>query len=213
MSESNVVKVIDKVVQQAQERYKEYVQSEYVATDIKVDGVLTKGQYKDRSESYTLKEEQTKTMTCMLDIDVHRGSLIEMSKDPTDKDFSMKGIVISVPSRTPVDFYFYTLFFNATVVRKRPMETFDSDGNIISDSPDELPDIPAFVQRIGTLERKIDAGIDRETTNQLITTKQYDIQVNDLIFVGDDKYRVTDIDVLDTDLLSLFMTYYRGDME
>lgn len=210
MASSTIVSTIDKVVEQSRGLYSEYIQSDYIAVDVRVDGVLTRGQCKDGSNSYTIKEENTKMMTCELSVPVHRGSYIEMRNGKNDAEFSMTGIVISVPNETPVDYYFSTLFFNTVVNRERKQELYDDDGNIIGDSPIVIDDIDCFVQRVGMRERQIDAGIDRNSVNQLITVKKWDLKIDDLLYVGSDRYIITDIEELDKDILSVYMTYYRG---
>lgn len=209
MSSTSIVSTINKVVSQAQERYSEYIESDFIATDIKIDGVPTRGQVKDKSSAWTLKEENTKMMTCELDINVQRGSYVEM-KNRGDDDYSLKGIVTTIPSQTPVDYYFYTLFFNTVVNRVRNEKIFDEDGNIVDNNPVIIDNIDCFVQRIGMRERSVDAGIDRNSVNQLITIKKWDIKVDDILTVGSDRYIVTDIEELDSDMLNVYMTYYRN---
>lgn len=209
MSSTSIVSTINKVVSQAQERYSEYIESDFIATDIKIDGVPTRGQVKDKSSAWTLKEENTKMMTCELDINVQRGSYVEM-KNRGDDDYSLKGIVTTIPSQTPVDYYFYTLFFNTVVNRVRNEKIFDEDGNIVDNNPVIIDNIDCFVQRVGMRERSVDAGIDRNSVNQLITIKKWDIKVDDILTVGSDRYIVTDIEELDSDILNVYMTYYRN---
>lgn len=209
MSSTSIVSTINKVVSQAQERYSEYIESDFIATDIKIDGVPTRGQVKDKSSAWTLKEENTKMMTCELDINVQRGSYVEM-KNRGDDDYSLKGIVTTIPSQTPVDYYFYTLFFNTVVNRVRNEKIFDEDGNIVDNNPVIIDNIDCFVQRVGMRERSVDAGIDRNSVNQLITIKKWDIEVDDILTVGSDRYIVTDIEELDSDMLNVYMTYYRN---
>ena len=209
MSSTSIVSTINKVVSQAQERYREYIESDFIATDIKIDGVPTRGQVKDKSSAWTLKEENTKMMTCELDINVQRGSYVEM-KNRGDDDYSLKGIVTTIPSQTPVDYYFYTLFFNTVVNRVRNEKIFDEDGNIVDNNPVIIDNIDCFVQRVGMRERSVDAGIDRNSVNQLITIKKWDIKVDDILTVGSDRYIVTDIEELDSDMLNVYMTYYRN---
>lgn len=212
MSNSAAIKVIDNVVLQAQERYKEYIKSKYIAVNLKIDGKKTRGQCKDSTKSRTIKEENTKMMTCMLDCPVHRGSLVEMQANREDKDYSVIGIVISVPNQTPVDYYYQTLFFNTRVDRYRRETVYDDDGDVVSDKPIIVKDIPCFVERIGMRERQIDAGIDRNSVNELITTKDVDLDIDDVLFIGNDHYIITDIEELDRDILTAYMTYYREDV-
>ncbi|MCK9191167.1 MAG: hypothetical protein M0P10_06465 [Sphaerochaetaceae bacterium] len=206
----SIVNTINRVVEQAQEKYNIYIKSDYIAANIKIDGVATRGQYKDSNYETTTKEEYTKMMTCMLDVKVKRGSTVEMQANRQDDKLSMKGIVITIPIETPVDHVFNTLFYNTVVQRKREAPMYSDDGDVISNSPIIVDDIECFVQRVGMRERQIDAGIDRNSVNQLITSKNWDIQIDDLLYVGDDKYKVTDIEELDDEVLSLYMTYYRG---
>lgn len=212
MSNSAAIKVIDNVVLQAQERYKDYIKSKYIAVNLKIDGKKTRGQCKDNTNSRTIKEENTKMMTCMLDCPVHRGSLVEMQANRDDKGYSMIGIVTSVPNQTPVDYYYQTLFFNTRVDRYRRETVYDDDGDVVSDKPIVVKDIPCFVERIGMRERQIDAGIDRNSVNELITTKDVDLDIDDVLFIGNDHYIITDIEELDRDILTAYMTYYREDV-
>ena len=207
---SSVVKTIDKVVEQAHALYSNYIISDYIAVDVMVDGVKTRGQCKDQTNAWTLKEECTKEMTCELGIPVHRGSYIQMKKTRDDTDYTMSGIALTTPTETPVDFLYNTLFFNTVVKRYRKDELFDTDGNVIGDNPMKIDKIDCFVQRVGMRERQIDAGIDRNSVNQLITIRTWDIKINDLLYVGNNRYIVTDIEELDEEILSLYMTYYRG---
>lgn len=212
MSESAAIKVIDNVVLQAQERYKDYIKSKYIAVNLKIDGKKTRGQCKDNTDSRTIKEENTKMMTCMLDCPIHRGSLVEMQANRDDKGYSLTGIVTSVPNQTPVDYYYQTLFFNTKVDRYRRETIYNDDGDVISDKPIVIKDIPCFVERIGMRERQIDAGIDRNSVNELITTKDVDLTIDDVLFIGKDHYIITDIEELDKDILTVYMTYYREDV-
>lgn len=212
MSKSAAIKVIDNVVLQAQERYKDYIKSKYIAVNLKIDGKKTRGQCKDNTDSRTVKEENTKMMTCMLDCPIHRGSLVEMQANREDKDYSLTGIVTSVPNQTPVDYYYQTLFFNTKVDRYRRETIYNDDGDVISDKPIVIKDIPCFVERIGMRERQIDAGIDRNSVNELITTKDVDLTIDDVLFIGKDHYIITDIEELDKDILTVYMTYYREDV-
>ena len=131
-------------------------------------------------------------------------------KNRGDDDYSLKGIVTTIPSQTPVDYYFYTLFFNTVVNRVRNEKIFDEDGNIVDNNPVIIDNIDCFVQRVGMRERSVDAGIDRNSVNQLITIKKWDIKVDDILTVGSDRYIVTDIEELDSDMLNVYMTYYRN---
>lgn len=205
----SIVNTIDKVISQSQDLYADYIKSDYIASDMFVDGVKTRGQIKDKSNAYTLREENTKMMTCELTIPVQRGSYIQLKKDRNDDDYLMKGIVTTYPVQTPVDFYFYTLFFNTVVTRIRNEEIYDEDGNVVSKNPVLTDTIDCFVQRIGMRERQVDAGIDSNSVNQLITIKKWDLKIDDILYIGPDRYIITDLYELDKDMLDARMTYYR----
>lgn len=206
---SSTINVIDKVVKQARGMYDGYMESHYVSVDVRIDGIQTKGQCKGNERTTNIKEEHTKMVTCMLDVPVHRGSLVEMQADDFDTEYSRKGIVISVPNKTPVDFYFYTLLFNTTAERHRSQLTYNQDGDLVGNNPIVIDNIDCFVQRVGMRERQIDAGIDRNSVNQIITTNNWDIKKDDLLFIGSDRYKITDIEELDKEIFSAYMTYYR----
>lgn len=206
---SSTINVIDKVVKQARGMYDGYMESHYVSVDVRIDGIKTKGQCKDNERTTNIKEEHTKMVTCMLDVPVHRGSLVEMQADDLDTEYTRKGIVISVPNKTPVDFYFYTLLFNTTAERHRSQLTYNQDGDLVGNTPIVIDNIDCFVQRVGMRERQIDAGIDRNSVNQIITTNNWDIKKDDLLFIGSDRYKITDIEELDKEIFSAYMTYYR----
>ncbi len=206
---NSTINVIDKVVKQARGMYDGYMESHYVSVDVRIDGIQTKGQCKDNERTTNIKEEHTKMVTCMLDVPVHRGSLVEMQADDLDTEYTRKGIVISVPNKTPVDFYFYTLLFNTTAERHRSQLTYNQDGDLVANNPIVIDNIDCFVQRVGMRERQIDAGIDRNSVNQIITTNNWDIKKDDLLFIGSDRYKITDIEELDKEIFSAYMTYYR----
>ncbi len=206
---NSTINVIDKVVKQARGMYDGYMESHYVSVDVRIDGIQTKGQCKDNERTTNIKEEHTKMVTCMLDVPVHRGSLVEMQADDLDTEYTRKGIVISVPNKTPVDFYFYTLLFNTTAERHRSQLTYNQDGDLVGNNPIVIDNIDCFVQRVGMRERQIDAGIDRNSVNQIITTNNWDIKKDDLLFIGSDRYKITDIEELDKEIFSAYMTYYR----
>lgn len=209
MANNSMIRNIDKVVNKAREKYTDIMQSPHIGIDIKVDGQLTKGQSEDNQRRTTIKEQQTKTMTCMLDVEIHRGSLIEMKLNDKDENYSLKGIVASYPSRTPVDWFFYTLIFNTIVERHRNKIIYKPNGDIDDTIPEIIDKIPAFVQRIGMRERQVDMGIDRDSVNEIITTNDWDIQKGDILHIGKDKYKVTDIKELDKEIFNAYMTYYR----
>lgn len=206
---SSMTKNIDKVIQRAREKYSEVMASEHIGVDIKIDGILTKGQVEDNQRRTNLKEQQTKTMTCMLDCHVKRGSLIEMKIDDNDTDYSLKGLVASIPTKTPVDYYFYALMFNTVVERRRNKIIYEPNGDI-KDVITEISDvIPAFVQRIGMRERQVDMGIDRDSVNEIITTINWDIKKGDILYIGHDSYVIDTVEELEKDIFSAYMTYYR----
>ena len=111
MASSTTTKTIDNVVKQARSKYEELMESEHISVGIRIDGVETRGQAKDNESIYSTQDKNSKLMTCMLAVNVKRGSYVEMQTDITDVDYSDKGIVTSIPNRTPVDFYFTVLFF------------------------------------------------------------------------------------------------------
>lgn len=206
---SSKAKVIDKVVEQARVQYEALLESQYVSSKMRIDGVETRGQIEENTRKTTTKEEQTRTATCMLDVKVHRGSYIEIQSDINDVDYSQKGIVLTIPQRTPVDYYFTALIFNTTATRHRSQLIYDEDGYVIEDNPLIVDEINCFVQRIGVRERMVDAGIDRDSVNEIITTKGWDIKKDDILYIGSDSYKITDIKELDEDIFYGYMTYYR----
>lgn len=208
-SDSRTSKTIDNVIQQAREKYEELMGSEHIAIEIKIDGILSRGQSKEAESIYSTQDKNSKLMTCMLDIKVQRGSLIEIKSDETDENFSTKGIVTSIPIITPVDKYFTVLFFNTTITRKRKNYQYNLDGDVISDDAELVENIPCYIERIGTRERQVNAGIERNSVNQLIAHKDWDIEKNDILYVGDNSYRVTDIEELEEDMTKAYMTFYR----
>lgn len=201
--------IIDEVVELALENYKDVMASPYVGTDIKIDGVLTKGQVQDQERMTNTKEESTKVMTCLLDVDVKRGSYVEIKRE-SDGDFDLKGIVMTIPNKTSVDYYFTTLLFNNEVIRSRKVPLYNDDGDLIGYDDVSKEPIHCFVQRISASQRKFDAGIERESVNELIALKTADIQVNDLLDIGLSRYKVIDIEELEQDILKCYMTFFRG---
>lgn len=208
-SPNTTIRVIDKVIEQARVRYGELMQSEYISVGLRIDGYVTRGQTQDNDRITNIKEENTKQMTCMLDVPVKRGSYVELQTGTTDVEYSKKGIVVSVPIKTPVDYLFSTLLFNTKVEIRRDQNLYDSDGDIIDNSPIITKDIGCFVQRVSMRERQIDAGIDRNSVNQIITVSSWDIRKDDILYIGEDRYKITDIEELDNDIFSGYMTYYR----
>ena len=206
---NSMVKNINKVVNQARSKYNDLMESEYIGKDMLVDGVATKGQMEENERATTLKQESTRRMTCLLNCTVHRGSHIQIRNDIESEGYDLEGVVLSNPSLTPVDWFFSVLLFNTTVTRHRRQLIYAPNGDIIGDNPLVVDEIPCFVQRIGMRERQVDAGIDRDSVNEIITTKEWDIKKNDILYIGNDRYKVTDIDEIDKDILSAYMTYYR----
>ena len=208
-SPNSNLNVIDKVIGQARVRYAELMQSEYISVGLKIDGIITRGQTQDNERMTNTKEENTKQMTCMLDVPVKRGSYVEIKDIESDTEYSKKGIVISVPIKTPVDYLFSTLLFNTSVELRRDQILYSDDGDIVDNAPYIIENIDCFVQRVGMRERQIDAGIDRNSVNQIITVKKWDIRKDDILYIGPDRYKITDLEELDNDMISGYMTYYR----
>lgn len=206
---NNTTKVIEKVIEQARIRYADLMESDFISVSLLIDGFPTKGQSMDSDRMTTVREQNTKQMTCMLDAPIHRGSYVEIKTGPDDTGYSQKGIVITKPNQTPVDYYFSTLLFNTVVEIRRDKKTYNDDGDVASNAPTIIDNIGCFVQRISMRERQIDAGIDRNSVNQIITTKNWDIRKDDILYIGSDRYKVTDLEELDTEILSGYMTYYR----
>lgn len=206
---NNKSSVIDNVVAQAKQQYEELMQSDYVSTSMKIDGKETRGQLEESARKANTKEEYTRTATCMLDVDVKRGSHIEI-KPIGGQDYSLQGVVLTIPSRTPVDYYFTVLLYNTVARRYRKQPIYSPEGYIIGDNPLVEDEIPCFVQRIGMRERQINAGIDSASVNEIYTTKDWDIQLNDILYIGSDTYIITDIKELDKELFYGTMTYYRA---
>lgn len=209
MASNSMVNSIDKVVEKAREKYEDLMQSKYVGKDIKVDGVPSKGQMEDSSRYTDDKSQRLKKMTCSLDVKVKRGSFIEIKQEADNDTYNLLGVVYDEPNITPVDYYFTTLLFNTVATRHRSQLTYDEDGYVIGDSPLIEDKIDCFVQRIGVRERQVDAGIDRDSVNEIITTKNWDLKKNDILYIGSDSYKITDIKELDEDLFYGYMTYYR----
>lgn len=123
--------------------------------------------------------------------------------------YTNKGLVTSIPNKTPVDYYFTVLFFNTTAQRRRNGFVYNDDGDIINNNQSIIQEIPCYVERIGARERQVDIGIDRNSVNKIITLSKYDIQKNDILYIGSDRYKITDIEELEKDFFSAYMTYYR----
>lgn len=209
MSNNSMVTSINKVVEKAREKYEDLMQSKYVGKDILIDGIPSKGQLEDSSRYIDDKSQQLKKMTCSLDVPVKRGSLVEIKQESDDDAHNLRGVVYNEPTVTPVDYYFTTLLFNTVATRYRSQLAYDEDGYVIGDSPLIIDEIPCFVQRIGVRERTVDAGIDRDSVNEIITTKNWDLEKDDILYIGSDSYKITDIKELDEDLFYGYMSYYR----
>lgn len=208
-NKSGMVKSIDKVVEKAREKYEDLMNSQYVARDIKIDGYVSKGQIEDNDRYTDDKTQCLKKMTCLLDAPIKRGSLVEIKNDNNDGEYSLSGVVYNQPNRTPVDYYFQTLLFNTVATRHRSQLVYDEDGYVVEDNPLIIDEIKCFVQRVGVRERQVDAGIDRDSVNEIITTKGWDLKKDDILYIGSDSYKITDIKELDEDLFYGYMTYYR----
>lgn len=206
---SGMVSSIDKVVERAREKYEDLMGSKYVARDIKIDGYQTKGQLEDNDRYHDEKTQHLKKMTCLLDAPIKRGSLIEIKRDNNDEEYALSGVVYREPTKTPVDYYFTALLFNTVATRHRSQLIYDEDGYVIDDNPLIVDEIKCFVQRIGMRERQIDAGIDRDSVNEIITTNEWDLKLNDILYIGSDSYQITDVKELDDDLFYGYMSYYR----
>lgn len=206
---SSITNSIDKVVLNAREKYEELMQSQYVSVEMRIDGVETRGQLEENVRKDTTKEQYTRTCTCMLDVNVKRGSTIEI-KPVGETEYTQQGIVLTIPSRTPVDYCYTALLFNTKVKRYRKQLLYSPEGYVIGDKPLIEDEIPSFVQRIGMRERQINAGIDSNSVNEIITSKKWDIKLDDILYIGDDSYIVTDIRELDEELFYGTMTYYRA---
>lgn len=200
---------INKVIEKSRVKYNEVLQSPYVGMSIKVDGYETKGQLEENTRRTNVKEENTYTVTASLETPVHKGSLVEIQRDYENPDDILRGLVISRPNKTPVDWYFYVLAFNVNAKRVRSKPIYARNGDKIGDESDIVDEIPCFVQRVGQRERMVDAGIDSDSVNSITTTNNWDIKKDDILYIGSDKYKVTDINELETDMFTGYMTYYR----
>lgn len=208
MASNSMATTISKVVSKTIEKYNSLMESEHVGKKMIIDGQNTLGQIQDNYRQTTTKEFNTKTCTCLLNTKVIRGSYIEIL--PNDEDGQLlKGIVNSLPNKTPVDWYFSVLLFNTTVERHRNQLEYDENGDVINNNPLIIDKIPSFVQRVGMRERQVDVGIDRDSVNEIITTKNWDLQKNDILYVGSDRYKITDVEELDEEIFHAYMTYYR----
>lgn len=206
MAQSSLVKAIDRVVNSAQDKYREIMLSEHVSRNMTIDGVNTRGQMEEQKKRTTTEDEYTRTITCMLDVDVRRGSLIGIEDHNGEWDY---GIVTSIPQKTPVDYLFICLLFNTKAKRYRKHFVYSDDGYVVGDNPLIEDEIPCFVQRIGMRQRQVDVGIDSNAVNEIITSKKWDIQKGDILHIGTERYKVTDLRELDKDICQGYMTFYR----
>ena len=205
---NSVVTNIDRVIKRARDKYTDVMQSEYVAKNMVIDGYATKGQVEENKSKTDTKGEYSRKATCMLDVPhIARGSSIEI-QEKVNGEWE-KGIINTSPMWTPVDIYFDVLLFNTTVKRYRKQNIYSEDGYVIGDNPLIEDEIPCFVQRIGARQRQIDVGIDRNAVNEIITSKKWDIKVNDILHIGSERYKVTDFRELDKDIFQGYITYYR----
>ena len=205
---NTTVSNIDRVIARARVKYDEVMQSEYVAKNMIIDGYVTKGQVEENKYKTDTKGEYSRKATCMLDVPtIHRGSSIDIQEKSGGE--WQRGIVNTTPTWTPVDIYFDVLLFNTVVKRYRKQNIYSEDGYVIGDNPLIEDEIPCFVQRIGTRQRQVDVGIDRNAVNEIITSKQWDIKVNDILHIGSERYKVTDFRELDKDIFQGYITYYR----
>lgn len=204
---SSMTDSIGRVITSAVTKYNDIMESDYVGKNMKIDGVPTRGQMEEVSHKNTIEDEYSRTVTCKLDVSPHRGSKIEiMNNDGTGYD---SGIVTTIPNKTPVDYYFSVLLFNTVAKRYRKQFMYSEDGYVIGNNPLIEDSIPCFVQRIGMRQRQIDVGIDRNAVNEITTLKKWDIQKGDILHIGSDKYKITDLKELDDEICQGYMTYYR----
>lgn len=206
MAQSSLVKAIDRVVNSAQDKYNEIMESEHVSRNIEIDGVKTRGQMEEQKKRTTTKDEYTRTVTCMLGVDVKRGSLIGIEDHNKKWDY---GVVVSIPQKTPVDYLFTCLLFNTSAKRYRKQLVYSDDGYVVGDNPLIVDEIPCFVQRIGMRQRQVDVGIDSNAVNEIITSKKWDIQKGDILHIGSERYKITDLRELDKEVCQGYMTFYR----
>lgn len=207
MAQNSLVNSIDRVVESAREKYDSIMESNYVARDMIIDGVPTRGQTEEQKKRTTTEDEYTYTVTCQLGSQVKRGSEIKIKSQ--DGDTWQVGMVTSVPQRTPVDYLFYVLIFNTEMKRYRTQYQYSEDGYVVGNSPLIIDDIPCFVQRVGMRQRQVDVGIDSNAVNEFRTLYKWDIQKGDILEVGSERYKVTDLKELDKDICQGYMTYYR----
>lgn len=201
---------ISKALAKAGKTYDEVMQTPEIAFDIRIDGVMTRGQVKDNERLNTSKEQYTKTLTCGKKTAVKRGSYVEIQRNSSDTELSQKGIVITEPNETPIDKYFTALLFNTEVTRYRYKTIYNEIGDIIGKEIEKQDTIPCFVQKITRSERMLDSGIERDSVNELTTLKKWDIKVDDVLQIGEQKYKVNDFNEIDKDVCICYMTFYRA---
>ena len=56
----------------------------------------------------------------------------------------------------------------------------------------------------------LDSGIERDSVNELTTLKKWDIKVDDVLQIGEQKYKVNDFNEIDKDVCICYMTFYRA---
>ena len=173
---------ISKALAKAGKTYDEVMQTPEIAFDIRIDGVMTRGQVKDNERLNTSKEQYTKTLTCGKKTDVKRGSYVEIQ----------------------------ALLFNTEVTRYRYKTKYNEIGDIIGKDIEKQDTIPCFVQKITRSERMLDSGIERDSVNELTTLKKWDIKVDDVLQIGEQKYKVNDFNEIDKDVCICYMTFYRA---
>ena len=204
---SSMTDSIGRVITSAVTKYNDIMESDYVGKNMKIDGVATRGQMEEVSHKNNTEDEYSRTVTCKLDVSPHRGSEIEIiNNEGTAYD---SGVVTTIPNKTPVDYYFSVLLFNTVAKRYRKQFMYSEDGYVIGNNPLIEDSIPCFVQRIGMRQRQIDVGIDRNAVNEITTLKKWDIQKGDILHIGSDKYKITDLKELDEEICQGYMTYYR----
>lgn len=201
---------LSKSLARASKIYEEVIQTPEIAFDVRIDGILTRGQVKDNERLSTSKEQYTKTLTCLKNINVKRGSFVEIQATLDDDELKQKGVVVTTPNETPIDKYFTILLFNTEVTRYRQKNKYNEVGDIIDKSIEKQDTIPCFVQKISRSERMLDSGIERDSVNELTTLKSWDIQINDILEIGEQKYKVNDFNEVDNDVCICYMTFYRA---
>lgn len=105
-----------------------------------------------------------------------------------------QGVVYSTITADPVSKICSILVFNATAIRYRDKENYNQYGEVISVTPNTKTGIPIYLEK--ATYRKVDYGVGqaREITATLYAHKDEDIQWQDVIEYGDQRYRVDNID-------------------